>query len=323
MNPFILNKMHSAFVPDRLTDISTTTPAVTPEPTVQPRHIHTNSFPKYIDVTTHCFDVVHRSDIAMLMSDGDNVKVMCDVVVEDDCRGVDMLSHVFGIPVDPTCAAFIEHDGKNTASVLETLRRLYRFEDTLVFVVLTHTNNSAAIELIAALMLDSIEPQPMRYGHNSFIYYNPTVIAQITEHEQMWRGLVSRTEGCDKLNGVPDGLVLNRRPTLESAIGVQTTPLNDTEYYRREKIRSGVAAVQTESHAFLLSSKHTDHVHQGDVSDRRITMAVTCAEQERFVVPADGHITTNTNDLIALMSEVGIDHGPALMTIPSSWKPTK
>ena len=35
MNPFVLNKMHGAFVPDRLTDVAATTPAVNPEPTVQ------------------------------------------------------------------------------------------------------------------------------------------------------------------------------------------------------------------------------------------------------------------------------------------------
>ena len=87
MNPFVLNKMHGAFVPDRLTDIAATTPAVSPEPTVQPQHTHTQSFPKYIGLTSYHFDVAHRGDIAMLMEDDCGVQVTCGVVVEDEWRG--------------------------------------------------------------------------------------------------------------------------------------------------------------------------------------------------------------------------------------------
>lgn len=295
MNPFVLNKMHGAFVPDRLTDVVETTPVVPTqtypeclEAGTDLNNISTVGYyvgaqqqppivEKTIAVSIYRFDVAHRGDIAMLMADGDAVKVTCDIVVEDGCRGVDMLSHVFGFAVIPKLAVFIDHDGRNTASVMDMLHRLYCFEDMLIFVVVTHTDNKAAMELVAALMLDNIEPSRKTYGCNSSIYYNPKVIARITEHEQVWHKLVPLTEGRDKpivgadIDSTIRQLKFSDKHFMSQADMTRryrTIPMQDTEYYRNKKIEAGLML--------------TDHIRPSGVGINRLTMAVNYVNHQRI-----------------------------------------
>lgn len=270
MNPFVLNKMHGAFVPDRLTDIAATTPAVSPEPTVQPQHTHTQSFPKYIGLTSYHFDVAHRGDIAMLMEDDCGVQVTCGVVVEDDCRGVDMLSHVFGFAVMPKMAVFIEHDGSNTQRVMETLSRLYYEENPLLFVVVTHADLDARVKLISkSLVFMNLGARD--YGCKGVIYFNEDMAMRIMAHEQRWLKLVPLIEGRD------------RHPTLDRAVQhIQITPIVDTEYYRHLRQNMGLPTKPTtESHALRISEL-SDHLHQGSVGINRLTMAVNYVNHQRI-----------------------------------------
>lgn len=282
MNPFVLNKMHGAFVPDRLTDIAATTPAVSPEPTVQPRHTHIEAgtdlndistmgyyvgasqqppiVEKTIAVSIYRFDVAHRGDIAMLMADGDAVQVTCGVVVEDDCRGVDMLSHVFGFAVMPKMAVFIEHDGSNTQRVMETLSRLYYEENPLLFVVVTHADLYARVKLISkSLVFMNLGARD--YGCKGVIYFNEDMAMRIMAHEQ----------GRD------------RHPTLDRAVQhIQITPIVDTEYYRHLRQNMGLPTKPTtESHALRISEL-SDHLHPSSVGNNRTTMAVNYVNHQRI-----------------------------------------
>jgi hypothetical protein len=82
----------------------------------------------------------------------------------------------------------------------------------------------------------------------------------------------------------------------------------------------------TESHALRISEL-SDHLHPSGVGINRLTMAVNCAQQERFVVSHDGPITTDAKDLLTLIVEAGIqvtiDPCAGLVEIPASWKSTK